>query len=100
MMSHKYLLDGHETVPTDDLELWARRLELDNRIVAITHLGRCRISTVFLGLDHNFGHGPPLLFETMAFDEESGRWLDIQEWCSTWSQAEDQHARVVASLTG
>ena len=25
------------------------------------------VSTVFLGLDHSFGDGPPLLFETMIF---------------------------------
>lgn len=29
------------------------------------------VSTVFLGLDHNMGRGgPPLIFETMAFDSE------------------------------
>lgn len=26
------------------------------------------ISTVFLGLDYNFGDGPPILFESMVFD--------------------------------
>jgi hypothetical protein len=26
------------------------------------------VSTVWLGLDHSFGHGPPLIFETMVFD--------------------------------
>lgn len=27
------------------------------------------VSTVWLGLDHNFGEGPPLIFETMVFKE-------------------------------
>ena len=26
-----------------------------------------RVSTVFLGVDHNFGRGPAVLFETMVF---------------------------------
>lgn len=36
------------------------------------------VSTVFLGLDHNFGGGPPLIFETMIFpsnnSSETGCW--------------------------
>lgn len=31
---------------------------------------RYRISTVWLGLDHNFGEGEPLIFETMVFPGE------------------------------
>ena len=26
------------------------------------------VSTVFLGIDHSFGEGPPILWETMIFD--------------------------------
>jgi len=29
------------------------------------------ISTVWLGINHQFGSGPPLIFETMIFDGES-----------------------------
>jgi len=37
------------------------------------------ISTVWLGIDHNFsGNGPPIIFETMVFDsEESLTDLDV-----------------------
>jgi len=29
------------------------------------------VSTVWLGIDHNFsGHGPPIIFETMVFESE------------------------------
>ena len=39
------------------------------------------------------GHGPPLLFETMLF----GLIMDQSCWrCSTWEEAERQHAEVVA----
>src|SRR6187401_652293 len=37
------------------------------------------VSTVFLGLDHSWGHGPPLLYETMVFDpggDEAGCWRE------------------------
>lgn len=28
------------------------------------------VSTIHLGLDHSFGDGPPLIFETMVFPDE------------------------------
>lgn len=31
--------------------------------------GRARVSTIWLGIDMNFGNGPPLIFETMVFFE-------------------------------
>lgn len=49
---------------------WARRFEsgLNYRLVDFTELrGGVRVSTVWLGLDHSFGFGPPLIFETMVF---------------------------------
>lgn len=57
--------------------------------------GDVRVSTVFLGLDHRFGDGPPLLFETMAFvgHDDVG-----MERYSTWQEAEEGHARWVAKI--
>ena len=38
--------------------------------VGETEVGDRRVSTVWLGLDHNYwGDGPPLIFESMAFGE-------------------------------
>ena len=53
------------------------------------------VSTFFLGLDHAFGGGPPLLFETMIFGMPE-RSEEYQERCSTWEQAEAMHERAVA----
>lgn len=39
----------------------------ENRIIHQTQVGSILISTVFLGLDHRFGDGPPILWETMMF---------------------------------
>ena len=35
--------------------------------VALQEQGNIRVSTVFLGLNHQYGGGPPLIFETMIF---------------------------------
>ena len=35
--------------------------------IADTRVGRVQVSTVWLGLDHRFGEGPPIIFETMVF---------------------------------
>jgi hypothetical protein len=37
------------------------------RRVAATQVGPYWVSTVWLGIDHAFGGGPPLIFETMVF---------------------------------
>lgn len=75
---------------------WARWYETADaeRIVAQTGNEALMISTVFLGLDHNFyGRGPPLLFETMVFGGEH----DGDQWrCATWTEAEADHRRAVA----
>jgi hypothetical protein len=68
----------------------------ENRTVALEIIDDdVRVSTVFLGLDHSFGTGPPLLFETMVFggpmDQEQGR-------CTTWEEAESLHATMVARV--
>lgn len=92
-MTHdKFILDGHNAVPTD-LMTWARWFETAERHVAQDYIGEARVSTVFLGLDHSFGSGPPLLFETMIF---GGPHNDYQERYSTWEEAEAGHAKALA----
>jgi hypothetical protein len=44
--------------------------DTDKRRVALTRIGPFEVSTVFLGIDHNFRmDGPPMIFETMTFLE-------------------------------
>ena len=40
----------------------------DDKRVAYTKVDDTTISTVWLGFDHQFGDGPPLIFETMVFE--------------------------------
>ena len=92
-MTDKFTLDGHEVVPCEDLMVWAAWFETADRHVAKTMVGDIRISTVFLGLDHNFREGELSLFETMIFGGEHNESM----WrYSTWEQAEAGHEKAVA----
>lgn len=68
----RYRLDGSPYPEGDEgLFEWAKDLEdTRGRIVEQNHLWNgIFLSTVWLGLNHNFmRHGPPLIFETMAFN--------------------------------
>ncbi len=60
------------------------------------HVDGVRVSTVFLGRDHDFtGLGKPILWETMIF---GGEWDGYQERYTSQEAAIEGHARVVASL--
>ncbi len=84
-MSDKYILDGQIPVPCDNLLEWAEWFEKADRHVAVDMIEGVRISTVFLGLDHNFGFNDyPILFETMCF---GGQYDQEGERYSTWEQA-------------
>lgn len=80
-------------------------LDADHNVVGpVDHPGKCRVawtevydgcrvSTVFLALDHRFsGDGPPIVFETMVF---GGPFDQEQERYCTWVEAEAGHARWV-----
>jgi hypothetical protein len=95
-MSDKYILtDDRRAVPIDDLIAWAQWFEVANRQVAVDRIGDTTVSTVFLALDHRFGEGPPLIFETMIFngplDGEQGRY-------STWDEAIAGHAAAAGKV--
>lgn len=73
------------------------------RRVAKTELGGdddhwAGVSTVWLGIDHNFwGDGPPLIFETMVFG--GGEWDQYWQRYSTEDEAMAGHAAIVEQLT-
>jgi hypothetical protein len=88
-----YILDGKMPKPVRDLFAWGRWFASADRRVAETKLTNGSwVSTVFLGMDHSHGHGPPLLFETMIFDGEHDQY---QTRCCTWDEAELMHAEAV-----
>jgi hypothetical protein len=77
-----------------DLMEWARERQEDNHIGDTTVDG-VRVSTVWLGLDHGYGPGPPLIFETMIF---GGPHDNFCERYSTKEQAQAGHDRIVTAL--
>ena len=77
-MSDKFILVDGEPVPCDDVLTWGRWFEGsgDQRIVRKDQVGDIEVSTVFLGLDHSFGRGAPLLWETMIFGGQHDGYQD------------------------
>ena len=100
MIHMHWKLLGKLAVPCRDLMEWAHWFETANRHVAQTEVGPMLVSTVFLGLDHNFRDtGPPLLFETMVFGgEEASEWAESYcERTPDWAAAEAAHRRAVTA---
>ncbi len=109
-MSDWYILDenkqpvwlGPELLPAVDR--WSKfRKDFENNCrVGDSHLrGGVHVSTVFLGLDHNYGDNygdrsapgyQPILFETMIF---GGVHNDYQTRYATWMEAEVGHDKAV-----
>lgn len=91
-----YKLVDKKPVECDMIEAAKLIEDVASRVVATDEFGDIVVSTVFLGLDHNFGDGPPILFETMIF---GGNFSEYQQRYSTWEEAEAGH-RSITGLVG
>jgi hypothetical protein len=91
-MSVYYVLDAAGNPCKANLTEWAQFFESPKkRVLQQDRVGKYFVSTVFLGIDHNFaGGGEPLLWETMIFPEGGLREL-YQCRYSTLQQAESGH---------
>jgi hypothetical protein len=92
-----YILEGHElrVATWEEYVAWVGQGFEETKRVAKDTVGDAEVSTVFLMIDHNWGDGPPVLFETMVFGPDMG------EPCwryTTWDKAKAGHDRVVAAL--
>jgi hypothetical protein len=57
------------------------------------------VSTIWLGLNHQFGSGPPLIFETMVFPK-CGEWSELDcDRYSTLKEARAGHEAMVKKWT-
>jgi hypothetical protein len=97
---HNYILDERgEPIVEPDLMKWAKWFQVSNdkRLVKLEKVADGEVSTVFLGIDHNFsGAGEPVLWETMIFGGANDQY---QDRCSgSREQAEAMHARAVQFL--
>jgi hypothetical protein len=94
-----YAMNGR---PMTQME-WARAFEHDRHISLdyIRLRGHMyRVSTVWLGLDHNFWPGgPPLIFETIVFeDDDMGGFENLMNRYSTLAEAERGHRMFVRAV--
>jgi hypothetical protein len=104
-MNGNYILNDDGTVRVEpDLHTWAQWFETANRHIGDDYLlgdadhEDVRVSTVFLGIDHNFHlAGEPVLFETKIFGGEHDQW---QYRYSTKEQAVAGHAKALAWVKG
>jgi len=96
-MNEYYKLNkDHVAVPCTVIEFEETLRDCDGRRVALDEGDGVSVSTVFLGLDHSWGDGPPMLFETMIFGGEH----DEDQWrYSTWGEAVAGH-KVACKIAG
>lgn len=88
-----YILKDKTPIVETDILTWAKWFKTASRHVKQENIGDVSVSTVFLGLDHNFCEtGEPILFETMIFGGEHDGYCDRY---STWEEAEKGHDTVV-----
>jgi hypothetical protein len=62
-----YDRDGNPISHDEWIRLWSNNAY---KIIRRDTVGGYDVSTVWLGLDHGFGRGRPLIFETMVFEAE------------------------------
>ena len=101
---------GRDGTTITDIMEWATEREENMRVAAATvgrrgvQDGRWQwrrrywVSTVYLGIDHNFGQGPPLIFETMIFDNAADEFLSFQDRYATEEQAIAGHDAAVRAV--
>lgn len=64
-----YILKGKTPICVDqDISKYP---DANERIIVRSERGDLLVSTVFLGMDHSWGNGDPILFESMTFKDGS-----------------------------
>jgi hypothetical protein len=95
MKRMQYILnESGNPAPCDDPLAWAEWFGRANRRVKETYVGDLCVSTIFLGLDHSWHEGPPVLWETMVFDAQRDE-VDMDRCAGSREQAEAMHELMV-----
>ena len=100
-MINTFYLNLDKTTRPCSLEEWGNQLEemrkSNTKHVADEIVNGLRVSTVWLGLNHDFSElGQPLLFETMIFPEEGRDSIELYlDRYATWQEAEEGHKKAV-----
>ena len=110
-MGNLWIIKDGLAVPEDDLLSWAHWYESERgQYSLLDTIAGIRVSTVFLGMDHNFGKGEPILWETMIFNDDEKSTVnvmgrshtfapDLGQWRFSFDiDAYDFHDKKVAEL--
>lgn len=62
-----FILNEDGSVTPVEVREWAKWYENADRSIAKYAFDKYDLSAVFLGINHNYGEGPPLIFEMMIF---------------------------------
>jgi hypothetical protein len=94
-----YIIKDGIPVPESDVSKWGEWMGHfeENCRIARTEWGDVAVSTVFLGIDHNWFGRTPILFETMIFGGEHDQY---QERYETIDDALRGHERAVGLVKG
>lgn len=105
MTTFYYVLNGRTPVAVSDVLAWGEWFATADRQVArdADEATGVWLSTVFLGLDHQWGTGPPILFESLVFVPPTyrgplARFDGHIKRYATWAEAERGHAAILARL--
>ena len=93
-----YRLDENKNAVPCSTEIWAKQFtemfKNKTKHVAQDIIEGCLVSTVWLGIDHQWGiDEAPLLYETMVFDKYFREIYCAR--CSTWQEAEEGHKEAI-----
>jgi hypothetical protein len=94
-----YILKDKVPVRCAGVFAWGRWMEKNKSCIRVaeTLIRGYRVSTIFLGIDHNWVEGnDPLLFETIVFG--TGPLNQEQARTSTYEEAETIHEKIVIEI--
>jgi len=92
-----YRLEGKKVIKVNSAIEFTHDKIKQEYVYRYWFFGKVFVSTIFLGIDHNFGGGKPLVFETMIF---GGKHDLYQERYSTYEEAIEGHKRAVLLAKG
>src|SRR5690606_30445769 len=101
MYHHYYRLTEDFQIEPTDADGWAETFDDPRRFLARDRVGAFEVSTVFLGINHAFTEGPPLVFETMIFLHGRNGWEGGEQYMerfATYDDAMTKHAYIVQTL--